>query len=60
MLHKVGEKFYKLIRTSDTRFAAYFEGSIGNFEKWMDTNIAALRKRTESTESKVKEKQANC
>jgi hypothetical protein len=53
---EVGEKFYKLKRTSDTRFAAYFEGSIGNFEKRMETNIAALRKRTESTDSKVKEK----
>ena len=49
---------YKLKGTSGTRFASYFEGSIRNFEKRMETNIAALRKRTESRDTKVKEKAA--
>ena len=45
----VGERFYKLRTMSDTRFSAYFEGSIANFER-NETNIAALKKRTESTD----------
>ena len=44
----MGKKFYKLRGTSDTRSDAYFE-------KRMDTNIATLRRRTESTDIKVKE-----
>ena len=55
---EVGEKFFKLNITSDTRFSAYFEGSVKNFEKRMETNITALKKRTESTDKKVKEKAA--
>ena len=55
---EVDEKFYKLKSMSDTRFSAYFEGSISNFEKRMETNIAALRKRTESTDKKVSDKAA--
>ena len=53
---EVGEKNYKLRELSRTRFAAYFGGSISNFEKRMETNVAALRKRTESIDKKVKEK----
>ena len=44
---------------SDTRFIAYFEGSISNFEKRIETTIAALRKRTESSDKKVKDKAAD-
>ena len=54
-----GEKFYKLKSLSGTRFSAYFEGTIRNFERRMMTNIAALRKRTESTDKKVREKAAS-
>ena len=56
---EVDEKFYKLRTMSDTRFSAYFEGSISNFEKRMETNIAALRKRTESSDKKVSDKAAS-
>ena len=41
---------------SDTRFAAYFEKSIENFEKRLETTIAALRKRIESKDKEVKDK----
>ena len=44
---------------SDTRFSAYFEGSIANFEKRNETNIAALKKRTENTDKKVRDKAAS-
>lgn len=37
---EVGKRFYKLRTMSDTRFSAYFEGSIANFEKRNETNIA--------------------
>ena len=47
---EVEAKFYKLRRVSDTRFAAYFEGSISNIEKRIETTIAALRKRTDSSD----------
>ena len=53
---EVGEKFYKLKGMSATRFSAYFEGSIKNFERRMKTNICALQKRTEGTDKKVVEK----
>ena len=53
---EVGEKFYKLKTMSETRFSAYFEGSIKNFERRMETNICALKKRTEGTDKKVVEK----
>ena len=53
---EVGEKAYKLKSMSATRFSAYFEGSIRNFERRMETNIGALRKRLESTDKKVREK----
>ena len=55
----VGEKFFKLRSLSDTRFSAYFEGSIANFVKRIETTIAALRMRTESTDKKVKDKAAD-
>ena len=42
---EVGEKFYKLKALSDTRFSAYFESAINNFEKRTETTISALRKR---------------
>lgn len=48
----VKEKFYKLKTLSDTRFAAYFESSIGNFVKRTETTITALRKSEESNERK--------
>ena len=54
----IDEKLYKLKSMSDIRFSAYFEGSISNFEKRMETNIAAPRKRTESTDKKVSDKAA--
>ena len=41
---EVGEKFVKLKTLSDTRFAAYFESSLVNFERRTETTIAALRK----------------
>ena len=44
---------------SDTRFSAYFEGSISNFIKRIETTIAALKKRIESTDKKVKDKAAS-
>ena len=53
---EVKEKFYKLKSLSDTRFYAYFEGSISNFVKRIETTIAALTKRTESTDKKVRDK----
>ena len=53
---EVGEKFYKLKGMSGTRFSAYFEGSIKNFEKRIETSICALKKRTEGTDKKVVEK----
>ena len=55
---EVGEKAYKLKSMSGTRFSAYFEGSIKNFERRMETNVEALRKRLESTDKKVREKAA--
>ena len=56
---EVGEKFYKLCNLSDTRFSAYFEGSISNFIKRIETTIAALKKIIESTDKKVKDKAAS-
>ena len=41
---------------SDTRFSAYFEKSIENFEKRTETTITALKKRTESTNKEVRDK----
>ena len=55
---EVGEKYYKLKTMSETRFSAYFEGSIKNFERRMETNIEALRKRTESSGKKVRDQAA--
>ena len=52
----MGKKFYKLRGMSDTRFSAYFEGSIEKFEKRMETNIQALKKRVGSQDKKVSEK----
>ena len=52
----MGEKFYKLRGMSDTRFSAYFDGSIENFAKTMEANIQALKKRVESQDKKVSEK----
>ena len=52
---EVKEKFYKLRALSDTRFAAYFESSIGNFVKRTETTITALRKREQSVDKKVKD-----
>ena len=57
---EVEEKFYKLRGVSDTWFAAYFEGSISDFEKRVETTIAALRQRTESSDRKVKERLLIC
>ena len=56
---EAGEKFFKLKTMSGTRWSAYFEGSIENFERRMETNLGALRKRTESSDKKVKEKAAS-
>ena len=53
---EVGEKFVKLKSLSDTRFSAYFEKSIENFEKRTETTITALKKRTESTNKEVRDK----
>ena len=53
------ENFYKLRPLSDTRFVAYFERSIANFEKRLDITIEALRKRTESNDKDVKTKAAH-
>ena len=52
---EVGEKFYKLKALSDTRFSAYFESAINNFEKRTETTISALRKRESSKDKKVKD-----
>ena len=52
---EVGEKFYKLKALSDTRFSAYFESALINFERRTETTVAALRKRVESSDKKVKE-----
>ena len=52
---EVGEKFYKLKTLSDTRFSAYFESALTNFERRTETTIAALRKRVESNDKKVKD-----
>ena len=52
---EVGERFYKLKALSYTRFYAYFESAIRNFEKRTETTIAALRKREASKDEKVKE-----
>ena len=46
----------KLKTLSDTRFSAYFESSLVNFERRTETTIAALRKRVLSTDKKVKDK----
>ena len=53
---EVGEKFVKLKSLSDTRFSAYFEKSIENFEKRTETTITALKKRTESKNKEVRDK----
>ena len=53
---EVGEKFYKLKTLSDTRFSAYFESSLDNFEKRIETTILALQKRVESKDKDVKDK----
>ena len=53
---EVKEKFYKLCSLSDTRFSAYFELSISNFVKRIETTIAALQKRTESNDKAVRDK----
>ena len=55
---EVGEKYYKLKTMSETRFSAYFEGSIKNFERRMETNIEALRKTTENSDKKVRDQTA--
>ena len=52
---EVGEKLYKLKPMSGTRFSAYFESSIKNVERRMETNVAALKKRVESKDKKVSE-----
>ena len=52
---EVGEKAYKLRQLSGTRFSAYFGVSIANFEKRMETNVVALRKRVEGLDKKVSE-----
>ena len=52
---EVNEKFFKLKPLSDTRFSAYFEKSIDNFEKRLNTTIEALRKRVDSKDKDVKE-----
>ena len=52
----MGEKFYKLKSTGNTRFSAYFDKSIENFEKRLETTIAALRKRVESKDKEVRDK----
>ena len=56
---EVGEKLYILKTLSDTRFSAYFEKSIENFEKRIETTITALKKRAESKNKEVKEKASN-
>lgn len=53
---EVGEEFYTLRTLSDTRFAAYFEKTLGNFECRLETTIAALKKRIESKDKDVKKK----
>ena len=53
---EVGEKSYKLKTLSDTRFSAYFESSLDNFEKRIGTTILALQKRVESKDKDVKDK----
>ena len=55
---EVEEQFLKLKGMSATRFSAYFAESIGNFERRMETNVCALKKRAESKDKKVKEKAA--
>lgn len=52
---EVGEKLYKLKPMSGTRFSAYFESSIQNFERRMKTNVAALQERVKSKDKKVSE-----
>ena len=44
---------------NDTRFSAYFEGSINNFGKRMEDNIIPLRKKNESFDKKVSDKAAS-
>ena len=56
---EVGEKLYILKTLSDTRFSAYFEKSIENFENRIETTITALKKRAESKNKEVKEKSSN-
>ena len=53
---EVGEKFYKLKTLSDTRFSAYFESSLDNFEKRIETSIVALQMRVCSKDKEVKDK----
>ena len=48
-------KFYKLRALSSTRFSAYFESSLSNFEKSIESIIKALQVRSESKEKKVKD-----
>ena len=48
-------KFYKLRSLSTTRFSAYFEKSLSNFEKSIEIIIKALKVRVESKEKKVKD-----
>ena len=55
---EVGEKFYKLKTLSDTRFSAYLESSLDNFEKRIETTISALQTRVGSKDKDVKEKAA--
>ena len=43
---------------SDTRFSAYFEGSLTSFVKRIETTIASLKMRTDSTDKKVRDKAA--
>ena len=45
---EVGKKFVKLKSLSDTICSAYFEKSIENFEKRIETTITALKKRTDA------------
>ena len=48
-------KLYKLQSLSSTRFPAYFESSLSNFDKSIEIIIRALKVRAESKEKKVKD-----
>ena len=52
------EKKKVTLSVRDTRFSAYFEGSLTSFVKRIETTIASLKMRTDSTDKKVRDKAA--